>query len=434
MKETKLESSLFEQAKIEVLESIASFIDELDNNEKSLITKLLEPEKVIKLEIKWINEQGIEEVNTGYRVWYSSLLGIYKGGIRFTKNLSLDSLKMLAFEQTFKNAIIPYQMGGAKGGADFDPRDRSLADIKLFSEAFIKELAPYLNDDLDIPAGDLGVSSREISFMNNYLKLLNQNTKVGFTGKDIHEGGSKARKEATGYGLVYFTSIALEELLNTSFKNKRVIISGSGNVGIYAAKKVNELGGIVVAMSDSRGFIYNVSGVNLEVVKKLKEEARASLKGYLEFDNLSSYEDDPKGIWSIPCDIAFPCATEGELGILEARSLIKNKVILVAEGANKPTTNAAAKLIKENNVIFCPAKVANAGGVLTSALEIIQNKEDFKYSFAEVDKILEDSMKQIFKDVLAISRKYNKEKDLLFGANLLGITRLIAGYKKSVNK
>lgn len=415
----------YQQAVLEMLESIDIIIDQYPHFIKeNIIGRLLEPERIISFRVAWMNQNGETEVNTGFRVQYNSVIGIYKGGIRFHPSVNQSILKFLAFEQTFKNALTTLPMGGGKGGSDFDPKGRSDEDVMRFCQAFISELFHHISEDLDIPAGDIGVGRREIGYMYGYYKKLKKEISSVFTGKHVSYGGSLVRKEATGFGLVYFVEEALKTIHNTDLKNKKVIVSGSGNVAIYTAYKVIELGGIVIGMSDSKGYIYSPNGIAIEHVKEIKEINRESLELYTSYDVEAIYKENPKGLWSIACDIALPCATQNELDIDDVEQLIDHGVMMVAEGANMPTTKKAIALLKQHKILFGPAKAANAGGVLVSGLEISQNSQFYNYSFEKVDKILSDIMRKIFHDIYAVSKRYNQGYDLLFGANIHSFKRI----------
>jgi len=401
--------------------------------EKRIIERILIPERVICFSVNWYNQSEEIEINRGYRVQHNSALGIYKGGIRFHPDVNLSTLKALAFEQTLKNALTGLPMGGAKGGADFDPKGRSEEDIMRFCQAFIRELHPFIGEDIDIPAGDIGVGSREIGYMYGYYRKLTNKVSAAFTGKGLSYGGSLVRKEATGFGLIYFVEEALKTLHNSDLKDKKIIVSGSGNVARYAAVKAKELGGLVIAMSDSKGYIYNPKGIDIDVIHKIKEEDRLSLEEYIKYDKEANYYLDPKNMWDVQCDIALPCATQNEIDIDEVNKLINNGVKVVAEGANMPISNEGIELLMKNNIIYCPGKAANAGGVLVSGIEIAQNKQFLSYSYEKIDNILKEKMKEIFHNVLKTSMEYGKENDLLFGANALAFLRVAkAMYEQGV--
>lgn len=409
----------FHQAVYEMLESIDVIIDQYPHFVKeNIIGRLLEPEKIISFRVAWMNQKGGVEVNRAYRVQYSSVIGIYKGGIRFHPSVNQSILKFLAFEQTFKNALTTLPMGGAKGGSDFDPKGRSNEDVLRFCQAFMAELYHHIGESLDIPAGDIGVGRREIGYMYGYYKKLKKENDGVLTGKHVSYGGSYVRKEATGFGLVYFVEEALKTILNKQIKGKKVLVSGSGNVALYTAVKIQELGGIVIAMSDSKGHIYNASGIDTKAIKQIKEIDRLSLDIYPSYDTDAVYKADPTLMWNIPCDLALPCATQNELDEKSIQQLIDHNVLMVAEGANMPTTKKGVDLLRKHKVLFGPAKAANAGGVLVSGLEISQNNQFYSYSYEKIDKILSDVMRRIFHDIHKVSKRYKMDNDLLFGANI----------------
>lgn len=409
----------FHQAVFEMFQTLDPVINDypliIKNN---VIPRLLKPERVIEAEIEWVNEKGEKEHHLAYRIQYNSALGVYKGGLRYHPNISVSIFKFLAFEQTFKNALTTLPMGGGKGGANFNPRGRSEADVKLFTESFIEALAPYLGSEIDVPAGDIGVGQKEVMLMVDKYSELKEDAYGAFTGKLPAKGGILGRKEATGYGLIYFVSEALKVIKNETLDSKKVIISGSGNVALYAGFKAEEKGATVVAMSDSDGYVYNPNGLNLKLIQKLKEEQKARIKEYIAFDEGAKYVDSAPQIWQEKCDIALPCATQNELDEKGASALIKNGVIFVAEGANMPTTKEAIDLLRKHNTLFAPGKAANAGGVYVSGLEMIQYRDKANYSFAEVDYKLKETMKVIFKNSYETAKRHHKENDLLFGANL----------------
>jgi len=413
------------QAVHEVLTSVDTIIDDYPDYVKyNVVERLLEPERIILFKVTWMDDQKEIHVNRGYRVQYSSLIGTYKGGLRFHPSVNMSILKFLAFEQTFKNALTTLPMGGAKGGSDFNPKGRSDDEIMRFCQAFMSELYRHIGEDLDIPAGDIGVGKREIGYLyGSYKKITNQVT-GSITGKGTTIGGSHVRKEATGYGLAYFVEEALKTIKNTSFKDKKVIISGSGNVAIYAAEKVIELGGIVIAMSDSSGYILCEHGVDLEVIKEIKEIKRACIDTYPSYDAKGTYVKDPQKMWTVKADIALPCATQNELDEPSVQHLIDHNIMMVAEGANMPTTPKGIELLRKHNILFAPGKAANAGGVYVSGLEIAQNASFNPWTFDKVDQKLKEVMKQILHDIYDASKRYDKENDLLFGANVVGFKKV----------
>lgn len=418
----------------EMLESIDEVIEFYPHYIKSnLIERLVEPERIITFRVAWMNQKGEVEVNRGYRVQHSSALGLYKGGTRFHPSVNLSIMKFLAFEQTFKNALTTLPMGGGKGGADFDPKGRSDEDIMRFCHAYMSELYHYIGDLFDVPAGDIGVSYREIGYMYGYYKKLKQQFDSSFTGKHTTYGGSFGRKEATGYGLIYFTEELLSNMLHTDLNGKKVIISGSGNVGSYAAFKAREKGAVIIAMSDAAGFVYNPKGINPEFIKEVKEIRKVDISNYLSYDKEATFTPNPKEMWKIPCDVAFPCATQNELDKESCEYLVKNKVLLVAEGANMPTTKDGIDLLLKNNILFAPGKAANAGGVTVSGLEISQNHQFIQYRASEVDEILCEIMRKIFNDVYQTAKLYNRPNDLLFGANIYSFLKVAqATYEQGI--
>ncbi len=387
----------FLQAALEILESLESYIvkhPEIENNK--ILERFVEPERFLQFRVSWVDDQGEVQVNRGYRVQFNSSIGPYKGGLRFHPSVNASIIKFLGLEQVLKNSLTSLPMGGGKGGSDFDPKGKSDHEIMRFCQAFMTELYRHIGEDTDIPAGDIGVGAREIGYLFGQYKRIQNKTVGVLTGKGIPFGGSLVRTEATGYGLCYFTEEALKIMKNESFQNKTVIISGSGNVAIYACQKAKELGAKVIAMSDSNGYVYDSNGIQLEVVKSIKEEKRGRIKEYLSYVPTAVYQEGASGIWQLPCDIALPCATQNELDLEAAKALVKNGVIAVSEGANMPSTLEAAKYFIEKKIIYGPAKAANAGGVATSGLEMSQNSLRYSWSFEEVDQKLKDIMVQIF--------------------------------------
>ena len=416
----------YQNTALEILESIEPYIlEHKEFEDKKLVERFLEPERFIQFKVVWTDDQGKYQVNRGFRCQYNSAIGPYKGGLRFHPSVNESIIKFLALEQTLKNSLTTLPMGGGKGGSDFDPKGKSDAEVLRFCQSFMSELYKYIGPNIDVPAGDIGVGAREIGYMfGQYKKLTNEFSGV-LTGKGLTYGGSLARKEATGYGLCYFTSNALKALRNTSFEGKTVIISGSGNVAIYANEKATSLGAKVVAMSDSNGYIYDKDGIDLNVIKEIKEVQRERIKKYVELKGRGEYHEGCKGIWQIKCDIALPCATQNELDLDDAKALVKNGCMCVCEGANMPSTLDAAKYFIENKIVFGPAKAANAGGVATSGLEMSQNSERMSWTFEEVDKKLHDIMTNIFNSCYKEAKTYGKsEFDLLTGANISGFKKV----------
>ena len=413
----------FIQAATEVLESLRPVIDANPEYEKTaLLERLVEPERTIVFRVPWIDDSGNVRVNRGYRVQFNSAIGPYKGGLRFHPSVNLGIMKFLGFEQIFKNSLTSLPIGGGKGGSDFDPKGKSDNEVMTFCQSFMNELYRHINVDCDVPAGDIGVGAREIGYMfGQYKRLVNKYEGV-FTGKGLTYGGSLARKEATGYGLVYFTNEILK-VKNDSFDGKTVVISGSGNVAIYACEKASQFGAKVVAMSDSNGWIYDRDGIKLDVIKAIKEVKRARISEYPKDVPGAEYHEG-RGIWSVKCDIALPCATQNELLIDDAKSLVSNGVKLVCEGANMPTTLDATEYLMESGVAFGPGKAANAGGVATSALEMSQNSMRLSWSFEEVDAKLHDIMVNIHKNAFEAAKKYGFEGNYVVGANIAGFTKV----------
>jgi len=413
----------FIQAATEVLESLRPVIETNPQYERTaLLDRLVEPERILIFRVPWVDDGGNIRVNRGYRVQFNSAIGPYKGGIRFHPSVNLSIMKFLGFEQVFKNSLTSLPIGGGKGGADFDPKGKSDNEVMAFCQSFMNELFRHINADCDVPAGDIGVGAREVGYMfGQYKKLVNRFEGV-FTGKGLTYGGSLARKEATGYGLVYFTNEILKAK-NDSFNGKTVVISGSGNVAIYACEKAAQLGGKVVAMSDSNGWVFDANGLDINVVKDIKEVRRARLSEYINSVPGAEYHEG-RGIWSVKCDIALPCATQNELLLDDAKTLVANGAKTVCEGANMPTTLDATEYLIENGVAFGPGKAANAGGVATSALEMSQNSMRLSWSFEEVDAKLHDIMINIHKNSFEAAKKYGYEGNYVVGANIAGFIKV----------
>lgn len=414
----------FLQAVTEVVESIEPVIQKRPEMAKlKIVERIVEPERQIIFRVPWVDDQGNVQINRGFRVQFNSAIGPYKGGLRFHPSVNLGIIKFLGFEQIFKNALTTTPIGGGKGGSDFDPKGKSDMEVMRFCQSFMSELFRHIGPDTDVPAGDIGVGGREIGYMyGQYKKLTNSFTGV-LTGKGIPYGGSLARKEATGYGLVYFTTKMLEAR-NTDWKGKRVVISGSGNVAIYAAEKAMNLGATVVAMSDSNGYVVDESGIDLNTIKRIKEVERGRIKEYIDERPKAVYTEGCAGIWTVPCDIALPCATQNELDGKAAAILVKNKCIAVAEGANMPCTPEAVKSFIDAGVSFGPAKAANAGGVATSALEMSQNSMRQNWSFEEVDSKLHTIMNNIYFQCRDASEAYGQKGNLVAGANIAGFLKV----------
>ena len=415
----------FLQAVREVLESLEPVVAQDPSIEKwGIMERLVEPERIITFRISWVDDNGHVQVNRGYRVQFNSAIGPYKGGLRLHPSVNLSVIKFLGFEQTFKNSLTGLPIGGGKGGSDFDPKGKSDQEIMRFCQSFMTELAKHIGADTDVPAGDIGVGAREIGFLyGQYKRLRNEFTGV-LTGKGLTYGGSLARKQATGYGLCYFTQEMLSCMKNDSFAGKCVVVSGSGNVAIYAAEKATTLGAKVVAMSDSSGYVYDANGINLDVMKQIKEVERARISEYVSRVEGATFTPGCKGIWTIPCDIALPCATQNELDEESATALVANGVMAVAEGANMPSTPEAIAVLQNSGVLFGPAKAANAGGVATSALEMSQNSMRYSWSFEEVDNKLHGIMVGIFHNAYKAAEKYGMAGNLVAGANIAGFEKV----------
>ena len=415
----------FLQAVKEVLESLEPVVMQDPSFEKwGIIERIVEPERMITFRISWMDDNGNVHVNRGYRVQFNSAIGPYKGGLRLHPSVNASVIKFLGFEQTFKNSLTGLPMGGGKGGSDFDPKGKSDAEIMRFCQSFMTELAKHIGADTDVPAGDIGVGAREIGYLfGQYKRLRNEFTGV-LTGKGLTYGGSLARKQATGYGLCYFTQEMLACMKNDSFAGKRVVISGSGNVAIYAAEKATQLGATVIAMSDSSGYVVDNNGINLDMIKQIKEVERARICEYAKRVDGASFTEGCKGIWTVPCDIALPCATQNELDLDGAKALVANGVFAVAEGANMPSTPEAVAYFQQNNILFGPAKAANAGGVATSGLEMSQNSMRYSWTFEEVDQKLHGIMVGIFHNAYDAAKKYGVEGNLVAGANIAGFDKV----------
>ena len=414
----------FHQAVLEVLETLEPVIEaHPEYVEAGIIDRLVEPERVIKFRVPWVDDSGKVRVNRGFRIQFNSAIGPYKGGLRFHPSVYEGIIKFLGFEQIFKNSLTGLPIGGGKGGSDFDPKGKSDAEVMRFCQSFMTELSKHIGADTDVPAGDIGVGGREIGYLyGQYKRLRNEFTGV-LTGKGLTYGGSLARTEATGYGLCYFTDEMLRAA-GKSFKGATVVISGSGNVAIYACEKATALGAKVVALSDSDGYICDKGGIDLALVKKLKEVDRKRIREYVSVHADAEYHEGCSGIWSIPCDIALPCATQYELDTEGAEMLIKNGCFAVAEGANMPTTPEATEMFLEKGILFGPAKAANAGGVATSALEMCQNSARYSWTFEEVDAKLHEIMVNIYKNVSEACEKYGMKGNFVAGANIAGFLKV----------
>lgn len=419
----------FLQAAREILESLELVVEKRPEIQKEhILERFVEPERLVQFRVAWTDDNNEVQVNRGYRVQYNSAIGPYKGGLRFHPTVNQSILKFLGLEQVLKNSLTTLPMGGGKGGSDFDPKGKSDREIMRFCQAFMTELYRHIGPDTDVPAGDIGVGGREVAYMfGQYKRIRNEFTGV-LTGKGLTFGGSLARTEATGYGLCYFTQEALKTLKNDSFKGKTVVVSGAGNVAIYAIEKATQLGAKCVTCSDSTGWIYDPEGIDVALLKEVKEVKRARLTEYAKARKSAEYHEKKNGehgVWNIKCDIALPCATQNELDLNDAKALVKNGVIAVCEGANMPSTLEAAHYLVEQGVIYGPGKAANAGGVATSGLEMCQNSARLSWTFEEVDAKLKSIMEGIFHNAHNTAVKYNvKENDLLTGANIAGFEKV----------
>ena len=415
----------FHQAVKEVLESLRPVIEA--NEEKyrkvALLERMVEPERQIKFRVPWVDDKGQAHVNTGYRVQFNSAIGPYKGGLRFHPSVNQGIIKFLGFEQIFKNSLTGLPIGGGKGGSDFDPKGKSDREVMAFCQSFMTELCKHIGADTDVPAGDIGVGGREIGYLFGQYKRIKGLYEGVLTGKGLTYGGSLARTEATGYGLVYFT----EEMLkchDDDIAGKTIVVSGAGNVAIYAIEKCHQLGAKVVTCSDSTGWVYDPEGIDLDALKEIKEVKRARLTEYKNYRPNSEYHEG-RGVWSVKCDVALPCATQNELFLEDAKQLVANGCIAVCEGANMPTTLDATKYLQENGVMFAPGKASNAGGVATSALEMSQNSERLSWTFEEVDSKLKNIMVNIYHNIDDAAKRYNKEGDYVTGANIAGFEKVL---------
>ena len=416
----------FLQAVTEVLESLRPVVEANEElyRKEAVLERITEPDRQIMFRVPWVDDNGQVQVNRGFRVQFNNAIGPYKGGLRLHPSVNLSIIKFLGFEQVFKNSLTSLPIGGGKGGSDFDPKGKSDREIMAFCQSFMTELYKYIGADMDVPAGDIGVGGREIGYLFGQYKRIRGTYEGVLTGKGLTYGGSLARTEATGYGLLYFT----EEMLKSNGQDiagKTICVSGAGNVAIYAIQKAQQLGAKVVTCSDSTGWIYDPEGIDVALLKEVKEVKRARLTEYAAKRPSAQYHEG-RGVWTIKCDVALPCATQNELLIDDAKALVANGVIAVAEGANMPTTLEATKYLQENGVLFAPGKASNAGGVATSAIEMSQNSERLSWTFEEVDSKLKNIMVNIFHNLDDASKKYGKEGDYVAGAN-------IAGFEKVVN-
>lgn len=424
LKEKNASEPEFLQAAEEVLDSLRPVIDANEDlyRREALLERICEPERQVKFRVPWVDDKGQVQVNTGYRVEYNSAIGPYKGGLRLHPSVNIGIIKFLGFEQIFKNSLTGLPIGGGKGGSDFDPKGKSDREVMAFCQSFMSELFRHIGADTDVPAGDIGTGAREIGYMFGQYKKLKNKYEGVLTGKGLTYGGSLARTEATGYGLLYLTNELLKDH-NESLEGKTVVISGAGNVAIYATQKAQQLGAKVVTCSDSTGWIYDPEGIDVDLLKEVKEVKRERLTAYAAARPSAEYHEG-RGVWQIKCDVALPCATQNELDIEDAKQLVANGVLAVCEGANMPTTLEATKYLQENGVWFVGGKAANAGGVATSALEMSQNSERLSWTFEEVDAKLQGIMANIYKNISEAAKKYGHEGDYVIGANIAGFEKV----------
>ena len=414
----------FHQAVTEVLESLEPVAEKHPEwVEAGIFDRIVEPERQIMFRVAWVDDNNKVQVNRGYRIQYNSAIGPYKGGLRFHPSVNLGIIKFLGFEQIFKNSLTGLPIGGGKGGSDFDPKGKSDGEVMRFCQSFMTELYRHIGENTDVPAGDIGVGAREIGYLyGQYKRLRNDFTGV-LTGKGIPWGGSLARKEATGFGLCYFMDEALRDN-GSSFEGKTVLVSGSGNVATYAAQKATELGAKVVAMSDSNGYVYDKNGIDLAAIKQIKEVERKRIKEYINIHPDAVYTEGCRNIWTIPCDIALPCATQNEIDAESAKTLLANGCKAVGEGANMPSTAEAIEIFQSSGILFAPAKAANAGGVATSALEMSQNSMRYSWTFEEVDAKLKQIMVNIYRNASKAAEDYGQKGNLVMGANIAGFEKV----------
>jgi len=420
----------FHQAVQEVLDSIGPAIEahEEEYRRTKLLERLMEPERSISFRVPWVDDEGELHVNRGYRIQFNSAIGPYKGGLRFHPSVNRSTMNFLGFEQTFKNALTGLEIGGGKGGSDFDPHGKSDREIMSFCQSFMTELVKYIGPDEDVPAGDIGVGSREIGYLYGQYKRLTNQFEGALSGKGLAYGGSLVRTEATGYGLVYITEELLQHVGKT-IKGMKVVISGSGNVATYAIEKATQLGATVLTAGDSSGYVYDPNGIQADVVKEIKEVRRARIKEYCELVPTATFVPGKK-VWEVPCDIAMPCSIQNEMNLDDARMLKENGCIVVCEGANMPTTREATDWLMENGVLFIPGKASNAGGVAVSALEMAQNSQRLRRSFEEVDKELHQIMRNIFRQISEAAARYGHEGDYVIGANIAGFARVVKAMRE----
>ena len=415
----------FLQAVREVFETLQPVVEKHPEYEKAgVLERIVEPERTIKFRVAWVDDEGKVQVNRGYRIQFNSAIGPYKGGLRFHPTVTESVVKFLGFEQILKNSLTTLPMGGGKGGSDFNPKGKSDAEVMRFCQAFMTELSRHIGQFTDVPAGDINVGGREIGYLFGQYKRIRDEYSGVLTGKGLEFGGSLARTEATGYGVCYYTQEALRVLRNDSFEGKTVVISGSGNVATYANQKATQLGGKVIAMSDSNGYIVDENGIDYKVIKEIKEVKRARIKTYLDYVPTAKYVEGSQGIWTVPCDIALPCATQNELRLDGAKALVANGCYCVAEGANMPSTPDAIAYLQQSGILFAPAKASNAGGVATSGLEMSQNSLRLSWTFEEVDERLHNIMVNIYKTAAATAEKYGMKGNLVAGANIAGFEKI----------
>lgn len=392
--------------------------------EHNILERLVEPERTVVFQVPWVDDSGKTQVNRGFRVQFNSAIGPYKGGLRFHPTVNMSIVKFLGFQQIFKNALTNQPIGGGKGGSDFDPKGKSDQEIMRFCQSFMTELSKHIGPYKDIPAGDIGVGAREIGYLFGQYKRLRGQYEAGvLTGKGLHYGGSLGRKEATGYGVIYFVQEILKSF-GLYLGGRKIVVSGSGNVSIYAIEKAAELGAKVVACSDSNGYIYDPNGINLETVKRIKEVEKKRIFEYIDHHPSATYVEGCSGIWSIPCDIALPCATQNEIDETMAQALVENGVKIIAEGANMPSTEEAIRIFQENDIIFAPAMAVNAGGVAVSSLEMSQNSSFSSWTLDQVDTKLQRIMKSIYRNCIEAAEEHNQSGNLVVGANIAGFKRV----------
>ena len=418
--------------KTEFLDTIEEFLDSIEPyvnahpeiEKNAVLERLVEPERLIEFRVPWVDDNGTIHVNRGYRVQFNSAIGPYKGGIRLHPSVNQSIIKFLGFEQILKNSITGLPLGGGKGGSDFDPKGKSDNEIMRFCQSFMMELYRHIGSMIDVPAGDIGTGAREVGYMYGMYKKLVNSFDGAFTGKGIEFGGSLARTEATGFGLVYFTNKMLKEMKNESFNNKKVIVSGSGNVALYAMKKAIDLGAKVIAMSDSNGYVVDENGLDFNTMKEIKEANRQRISEYAKKVPTSAYFDGCKGIYKVKCDIFLPCATQNEIDLDLAKTMVNNGVICVSEGANRPCSKDAARYFVDNKILYGPGKASNCGGVMVSGFEMIQNSEREKWTFEYVDNRLKDRMEEIFLSLNQISKENGDEYNTILGADILGFKKV----------